>query len=142
MRLVVDTAVMVAAIRSDTGASRHLLVAGLERRLTMLASVPLLIEYQAVMTRQEHLAASRLSVGDVDDLLDAVAAVVEPVRLNFLWRPVLRDADDDMVLETAVNGQAIAIVTFNRRHFVSVPKQFGIEVLSPAEIVTQLEKKS
>jgi predicted nucleic acid-binding protein len=51
MRLVVDTAVMVAAIRSATGASRHLLVAGLERRFTMLASVPLLIEYQAVMTR-------------------------------------------------------------------------------------------
>ena len=107
-----------------------------------LAAVPLLIEYQAVMTRQEHLAASRLSVGDVDGLLDAVAAVAEPVRLNFLWRPVLSDADDDMVLETAVNGQAIAIVTFNRRHFVSVPKQFGIEVLSPAEIVKQLEKKS
>jgi predicted nucleic acid-binding protein len=75
-------------------------------------------------------------------LLDAVAAVAEPVRLNFLWRPVLSDADDDMVLETAVIGQAIAIVTFNRRHFVSVPKLFGIEVLSPAEIVKQLEKKS
>jgi predicted nucleic acid-binding protein len=51
------------------------------------------------------------------------------VRLNFLWRPVLSDADDDMVLETAVNGQAKAIVTFNRRHFVTVPKQFGTEVL-------------
>jgi predicted nucleic acid-binding protein len=52
MRLVVDTAAMVAAIRSDTGASRHLLIAGLERRFTMLVSVPLLIEYEAVMTRR------------------------------------------------------------------------------------------
>ena len=134
MRLVVDTAVMVAAIRSDTGASRQLLVAGLERRFTVLASVPLLIEYQAVMTRQEHLAASSLAVGDVEDLLDAVAAVAKPVRLDFLWRPVLSDPDDDMVLETAVNGQAEATATFNRRHFISVPKQFGIEVLSPAEV--------
>jgi putative PIN family toxin of toxin-antitoxin system len=142
MRLVVDTAVMVAAIRSDTGASRHLLVAGLERRFTVLVSVPLLIEYQAVMTRQEHLAASSLAVGDVEDLLDAVAAVADPVRLDFLWRPVLSDADDDMVLETAVNGQAEAIVTFNRRHFISVVKQFGIELLLPAEVVKQLEKKS
>jgi predicted nucleic acid-binding protein len=75
-------------------------------------------------------------------LLDAVAAVAESMRLDFLWRPVLRDAVDDMVLETAVNGQAEAIVTFNRRHFISVPKQFGIEALSPAEIVKQLEKKS
>ena len=70
-----------------------------------------------------------------------MAAVAEPVRLDFLWRPVLSDADDDMVLETAVNGQADAIVTFNRRHFVSVTKQFGIEVLPPAIVVYQLEKK-
>jgi putative PIN family toxin of toxin-antitoxin system len=142
MRLVVDTTVMVAAIRSDTGASRQLLVAGLERQFVMLASVPLLIEYQAVMTRQEHLAASQLSGGDVEALLDAVAAVAEPVRLDFLWRPVLSDADDDMVLETAVNGQADSIVTFNRRHFGLVTKQFGIGVLAPAEIVAQLERKS
>jgi len=59
-----------------------------------------------------------------------------------LWRPVLSDADDDRVLETAVNGRADAIVTFNRRHFVSVTKQFGIAVLSPAETVKQVEKIS
>ena len=79
----------------------------------MLASVPLLIEYQAVMSRREHLAASRLSAADVEALLDAVAAVAEPVLLVFLWRPALPDPDDDMVLETGVNGRANAIVTFN-----------------------------
>ena len=50
-------------------------------------------------------------------MLDAVAFVAEPVRLTFLWRPGLRDADDDMVLEAAVNGQADAIVTFNHLDF-------------------------
>jgi putative PIN family toxin of toxin-antitoxin system len=133
---------MVAAIRSDTGASRRLLVDALEDRFVMLVSVPLLIEYEAVMTRQEHLTASRLSVRDVKVLLDAVAAVAEPVRLDFLWRPVLNDADDDMVLETAVNGRADAIVTFNRRHFASVRKQFGIDALPPAEAVRRLEYRS
>jgi putative PIN family toxin of toxin-antitoxin system len=141
MRLVVDTAVMIAAIRSDAGASRWVLVAGLERRFTMLVSVPLMVEYEAVMTRHEHLAASRLSVEDVEALLDAVAAVAEPIRFEFLWRPLLSDPDDDMVLETAVNGRADAIVTFNRRHFVSATKRFGIEVLSPAEVVQQMEKR-
>jgi predicted nucleic acid-binding protein len=63
MRLILDTATMVAAIRSDAGASRQLLVSGLKRRLTLLASVPLMIEYQAVMTRSEHLKASGLSAG-------------------------------------------------------------------------------
>ncbi|MER9560026.1 PIN domain-containing protein [Mesorhizobium sp. M0323] len=55
MRLLLDTATMVAAIRSDAGASRQLLVAALERRLTLIASVTLMIEYEAVMTRPEHL---------------------------------------------------------------------------------------
>jgi putative PIN family toxin of toxin-antitoxin system len=142
MRLVVDTAVMVTAIRSDTGASRYLLVAGLEARFTMLASVPLLIEYQAVMSRREHLAASRLLAADVEALLDAVAAVAEPILLDFLWRPVLPDPDDDMVLETGVNGRADAIVTFNRRHFAMVTKQFGLGVLSPADAIKRLEKWS
>jgi len=142
MRLVVDTAVMVAAIRSDTGASRYLLVAGLEGRFTMLASVPLLLEYQAVMSRWEHLTASRLSVADVEALLDAVAAIAEPVHLDFLWRPALADPDDDMVLETGMNGRADAIVTFNRRHFVAVTKRFGIDVVSPADAINRLEKRS
>jgi predicted nucleic acid-binding protein len=140
MRLVVDTSVMVAAIRSNTGASRHLLVAGLEARYTMLASVPLMIEYQAVMFRPEHLAASRLSASDVEAVLDAVAAVAEPILLDFLWRPTLPDPDDDMVLETGVNGRASAIVTFNRRHFVTATRQFGLDVLSPADAIKKLEK--
>ena len=69
------------------------------------------------MTRTRHLVASKLSAEDVGILLDAIASVAEPVRVAFLWRPSLRDADDDMVLEVAVNGQADAIVTFNRRDF-------------------------
>ncbi len=77
MRLVLDTAAMVAAIRSDRGASRWLLRSALERRrsLTFLISVPLLLEYEAVMTRTEHLRAAGLSAADVRVLLDAVAAV-------------------------------------------------------------------
>jgi putative PIN family toxin of toxin-antitoxin system len=138
MRLVLDTAVMIAAIRSDAGASRRLLVGALTRRFALLASVPLLFEYQAVMTRAEHLTASGLSANDVDVLLDAVASVAEPVRLAFLWRPMLRDADDDMVLEAAINGNADAIVTFNRRDFEPASGRFGIRILSPGVTIEQL----
>ena len=130
---------MVAAIRSDAGASRRLLATSLERRLTLLASVPLMIEYQAVMTRPEHLAASGLAAGDVDTILDAVGAVAEPVRLAFLWRPMVRDSDDDMVLEAAVNGNAQAIVTFNIRDFGKAASQFGIDVISPGEAWKRME---
>jgi putative PIN family toxin of toxin-antitoxin system len=141
MRLVLDAATMVAAIRSDAGASRRLLVAGLRRRLTLLASVPLIIEYQAVMTRPEHLKASGLTAKEVNTLLDAVAAVIEPVRLTFLWRPSLRDLNNDMLLEAAVNGQADAIVTFNIRDFDLVAADFGIEVLAPGEAWPRLKAR-
>ena len=141
---MLDTAAMVAAIRSDAGASRWLLRSALERRrnLTLLVSVPLLIEYEAVMTRAEHLKAAGLSVEDIAVLLDAVAAVAEPVRLAYLWRPTLPDADDDMVLEAAVNGRADGIVTFNLRDFGPAAEQFGIAVLPPGEAVKRLEKRS
>ena len=114
-------------------------MAALECRLTLLASVPLMIEYQAVMTRPEHLAASRLSIEDVSVLLDAVAAVAQPVRLAFLWRPAVRDPDDDMVLEAAVNGRADAIVTFNIRDFDKAAEHFGVEVVLPREAVRRME---
>ena len=133
---------MVAAIRSGAGASRRLLVAGLEGRITLLISVPLIIEYQAVMSRAEHLAASHLDAADLTAILDAVAAEAEPVHLDFLWRPFARDADDDMVLETAVNGQADAIVTFNRRDFAGTAKAFGIAVLLPADAVRLMETRT
>src|ERR1700736_2137255 len=103
---VVDTDVMVAALRSDRGASRQLLLAALNQRFELLLSVPLILEYEAVLTRQQHLAACGLSSAEVGRVLDDLAAVARPVRLAFRWRPRLCDPDDDMVLETAINGSA------------------------------------
>ena len=105
MRWVLDTDVLVAAVRSESGASRQILRAGLLGGFRWLVSVPLFIEYEAVLSRPEQLAASGLSTADVKTLLDAVAVVIEPVRLAFLWRPQLRDPNDDMVIEAAVNGR-------------------------------------
>ena len=142
MRLVLDTDVVVAGIRSDAGASRRLLVAVLQRECQLLLSVPLIIEYQAVLTRAEHLAGSRLSVSDVGELLDALVGVAEPVRSAFLWRPMLRDPDDEMVLEAAVNGQADRLVTFNRRDFRIAGERFGIVICSPGDAVKTLEGRT
>jgi putative PIN family toxin of toxin-antitoxin system len=134
---VVDTDVLVAALRSDRGASRQLLLAALNRRFELLLSVPLMLEYEAVLNRPEHLAACGLSSAEVGRVLDDLAAVARPVRLAFRWRPTLSDPDDDMVLETAINGGASAIVTFNRRDFVSGTIGFRCAVISPARALQQ-----
>jgi predicted nucleic acid-binding protein len=141
-RTVLDTDVLVAAVRSNRGASRVLLTAALERRYPVLASVPLMLQYESVLTRSEHLAAAHISAADVEVLLDAIALVVEPIRISYLWRPVLADPGDDLVLETAVNGHADAVVTFNRRHFEPAAALFGLEILAPADAVGRLENRS
>ena len=132
---------MVAALRSGWGASRQLLVAALEKRLAFLASVPLMIEYEAVFTRPEHLQASGLSVREMNAVLDAVAAVAEPVRLSFLWRPTLMDPDDDMVLETAMSGRADYLVTFNEQDFDEPAAKLGCSVASPKKVLHELRRK-
>ena len=141
-RTVLDTDVLVAAVRSDCGASRVLLTAALEQRYPTLASVPLMLQYESVLTRAEHLAAARISAADVEILLDAIALVAEPIRISYLWRPVLADPGDDLVLETAVNGRADVVVTFNRRHFEPAAAPFGLEILAPADAVRRLETRS
>jgi predicted nucleic acid-binding protein len=110
-----------------------LLTAALERRYQTLASVPLLLQYEAVVTRSEHLAAAGISEADVQVLLAAFALVAIPIRISYLWRPTLTDPDDDLVLETAVNGNAEAVVTFNRRHFEPAAARFGIAILAPGK---------
>jgi predicted nucleic acid-binding protein len=99
--------------------------------LTVLLSVPLTIEYEAVLTRPEHLRAANASASDVSALLDELVSVAEAVELAFLWRPALRDPDDDMVLELAANGRADAIVTFNLADFEAADREFGITVMTP-----------
>ena len=138
---MLDTTVLVAALRSDRGASRVLLTQALEGAFTLLASVPLMLEYEAVVTRPEHLEAANLSEAQVQAVLDALAVVVEPVRLAFLWRPMLADGDDDMVLETAINGHAEMLVTVNRRDFEPARGMFKVKIVSPAEALTRLRRK-
>ncbi len=135
---VLDTDVVVAALRSDRGASRQILLAALNEQVELLLSVPLMLEYEAVLTRPEHLAACGLSSSEVGRLLDDLAAVARPVRLAFRWRPRLSDPDVDMVLETAINGSASAIVTFNQRDFASGIKGFCCAVILPAAALQQI----
>jgi len=138
MRCVLDTDVIVAALRSPSGASAALLMAARRGELTMVANVALVLEYEATCSRAEHVLASGLSAHQVGLFLDAVVAMAEPVETHFLWRPLLRDPADELVLEAAVNGQAAAIVTFNHRDFGAVPTRFGVEVLSPGTALRRI----
>jgi putative PIN family toxin of toxin-antitoxin system len=139
VRAVLDTDVVVAGMRSPSGASAALLRAARQGRLTILLSIALALEYEAVCNQAEHRLASGLSDQDVEVFVTAVIAMAEPVRIHFLWRPQLRDAGDEMVLETAVNGGAKTLITFNVRDYGDVPARFGIEMLLPREAIARIK---
>lgn len=138
-RFVFDTDTIVAAMRSPSGASAALLSMVLKQRITMLASVPLFFEYEAKCTLRAHWQAAGLTAVEASIFVNGLAAIIKPVETHFLWRPRLRDADDEMVLEAAVNGQAEAIITFNTRDYQDSPKQFNIEVLTPAMAIRRVK---
>jgi predicted nucleic acid-binding protein len=138
VKLVLDTDVVVAAMRSPRGASAAILRAARQGLATLLLSVPLALEYEAAASRSEHRVAAGLNEREVKIFLTAVIAMAEPVMAHFLWRPQLRDPGDEMVLEAAVNGGADALVTFNRRDFGEAPAQFGVEVLLPREAIRRI----
>lgn len=137
MNYVLDTNVLVAAVRSPAGASAEILRRVLTRRLSVLCSVPLFLEYEAVLLRPEQLAAAGVDANAVTNLLDVLAGVVTPVPIHFLWRPQLKDPNDDLVLEVAANGQmlgaAVGVLTFNVKDFLPQSLKFGVSLLTPRQ---------
>lgn len=103
-----------------------------------LISTPLVLEYEEVLTRREHLKASGLSAGEVQELLNAICAVGTEVAMTRSLRPQLHDPDDEMVLETAVNGGADAIFTFNLADFAGIEDLFGVEAITPQQALKRM----
>lgn len=132
LQVVFDTNVLVAALRSTRGASFRLVslleAGGFEINL----SVPLVVEYEAVLQRERgNLGLSR---ADVADFLNYLCRVAHLHEVYFLWRPLLRDPDDEMILEVAVKARCRYIVTYNKRDFRGV-ERFGIEAVTAREFL-------
>jgi len=139
MRIVLDTSVLVAGLRSRSGAGNAVLRLVAQRRLILLATPPLFLEYEDVLNRPEHRLVHGLSPQQLDDFLQELAALIEPVELHFRWRPQVHDTSDEMVLETAINGDAQALVTYNTADFSLAAERFGIPVLTPAQLLKKVK---
>ena len=133
--VVMDTNVLVAALKSSCGASFRLLSLVEHGIFTLHVSTPLVLEYEAVLKR----GITSLSAEEIDDVVDFLCSRAVLNKIFYLWRPMLKDPDDDFVLELAVKTNA-AIVTWNVNDF-KLAAQFGIAVLTPREILASLEVK-
>jgi putative PIN family toxin of toxin-antitoxin system len=140
LKVVLDTKFLVAASRSRRGASFAVMQHLRQGNFIALASVPLFLEYESVLKRSEQLAVGSRTPEMVDAFLDALSLRTTPVHLHFLWRPQTRDPADEMVLETALNGNADALITFNLNDFVAA-KRFKLPVWMPSVLLNHLNLK-
>ena len=138
LRVVLDTDVLFAAFVSAAGASRQLLLAALDGEAELLLSTALILEYEAVLTRPGTLKRAGIGAAEVLTVLDALAGCCIPVAFDFRWRPGAGDPDDDLVLETAVNGGANAIASFNLADLRHGAARFGIPVARPGAVLRRI----
>jgi putative PIN family toxin of toxin-antitoxin system len=140
LRIVLDTNVAIAAMRSRSGASAEILKLVVRRRLTMLGTLSIALEYLDVCQRPTSYVGTPLSAADALAFAEDLVAQLEPIDVHFRWRPATADPGDDHMLEAAVNGNAEAIVTFNTRDFAAAVTQFGLRVMTPADILREMEQ--
>ncbi|MEO5597922.1 MAG: putative toxin-antitoxin system toxin component, PIN family [Novosphingobium sp.] len=138
LRVVLDTDVVVTALRSLTGGSNAVLREVAHGRLVTLVTPALFLEYEAVLKRAEQRLVHGLSLDAIDRFLAAFASASEAVEVSFQWRPQLTDTNDEMVLEAAVNGRADVLVTHNVKDFAKGAARFGLRVLRPGELLKEL----
>lgn len=133
---MLDSNVVVSALRSRQGASNRVLSLVGSGRFVHAVSVALAFEYEAAVLRPESGVA--LARPLIDDVLDYVFSTADRQRIYFLWRPVLPDPSDDLVLEVAVHAGCTMIVTFNARDFRGA-ERFGIRVVTPGAFLRLLQ---
>ena len=139
LQIVLDTSVLVAAVRSSQGASFRILQLVGDPRWELNLSPALLFEYEEVTAM--HAKKFWPKPERLGDLLDFLTANANRPRVSYSWRPFLRDSDDDMVFELAVAARANFIVTHNVRDFAGA-ERFGVGVLTPKEFLRKLESKT
>ena len=138
IRVVLDTSVLVAAARSRNGASFELISLLPDMRFQICLSVGVYCEWQSVITRPEHMAPGvdeSMALGFVRYL----ASIAHLQEVHFLWRPFLRDADDDMILECAVASGAKYIITHNVKDFRRAP-ELGVRAITPSQFLNSALK--
>jgi putative PIN family toxin of toxin-antitoxin system len=134
-QIVIDTNVIVSGLRSSRGWSHRLLQLVGTGHFDIHLSVPLVLEYEAVLLDMEPELP--VDSNGIEDVIDFHCRVARKHRIFYLWRPRLKDPDDEMILEVAVRAGCDTIVTFNKKDFAGV-EEFGIQAVTPGEFLTQI----
>jgi putative PIN family toxin of toxin-antitoxin system len=137
-KIVIDTNVIVSALKSRNGFSYKLLSIIDDERFRVFISVPVILEYEDAIKRQK--TKIKLNKADIDAILDYICLISEEREIYYLWRPYLKDPKDDMFLELAVESESDFIVTFNKKDYKGIDK-FNLEAITPKEFIRIIGEK-
>ncbi len=130
MKVVLDTNVLVSAVLTPHGKPSQILALVLGGEIQLCVDERIVSEYREVLLRKEFSFPPE----EVEILVDFITKT----SLHVIPRPLvnsLPDPDDAPLLEVAVAGRAVALVTGNKRHF-SKRVAPDVPILSPAEFLS------
>jgi len=133
--IVIDTCVLISALRSKNGASFKLVSLVDSQKFSFSLSVPLVLEYES--TAKRIVRSLGLTHADIEDIIDYLCTIGKHRKVHYLWRPNLKDPGDDFVLELAVESECQYIVTFNIKDF-SKANNFNVAVITPQELLRKI----
>ncbi|MBO4638800.1 MAG: putative toxin-antitoxin system toxin component, PIN family [Treponema sp.] len=136
-KIVIDTNVILSALQSNKGKSFELISKIGNDLFDFALSVPLVLEYEAIL--KSHLNKTIFTDSDINDFIDYLCAVGIKTKIFYLWRPYLKDPFDDHVLEVAINSNADAIVTYNKKDFQEA-QTLGMKILTPKEFLDEMQE--
>lgn len=137
--IVIDTNVILSGLRSNKGKSFELLSMISGEFFDFAISVPLILEYEAILKNQ--LDKNIFSDSDIENFIDYVCKVGIKTKIFYLWRPYLKDSFDDHILELAINANAQSIITFNKKDFLKA-ESLGIKIQNPKEFLEKLKEEN
>ena len=135
--IVIDTNVILSALQSNKRKSFELISKISEDIFDFAISVPLILEYEAVL--KNKLDRSIFTDSDIEDFINYLCKVGIKTKLFYLWRPYLKDPFDDHLLEVTIQSNASTIVTYNKKDFKEA-ENLGIKILTPKEFLETLQE--
>ena len=132
IQVILDTNILYSALRSRNGASFLLLSLLPSEKFALNVSIPLILEYEDVLKRS--VSELNFDLEEIDEILNNLCAMANRHDVFYLWRPLLRDPGDDLILELAVKANCNYIVTYNKQDFTGVDT-FGVKIVNAREFL-------
>jgi len=138
MKIVIDTSVWISALIKKDSKARELLRLVFQAKLSVQMSEVLFREYEDVMQRKKIQDLTPLTLAEQNELFEAYLSTCKWNEIYYMWRPNLKDENDNFVVELAVASGAEAIITYNVKDFKGAELIFQHKIITPEDFIKEM----